>query len=111
VLDAVTECGGKPTIACLGLAFKPNVDDLRESPALAITKKLGLLGAGNVLAVEPHINELPADMIEANVTLADFDQAIADADIVLLLVDHAQFLKVERSALDGKMIIDTRGAW
>ncbi len=111
VMDAVTECGGTPTIACLGLAFKPNVDDLRESPALAITKKLGLLGRGTVLAVEPHIHELPADLTEANVTLADFDEAIAAADIVLLLVDHAQFLKVERSALDGKVIIDTRGAW
>jgi UDP-N-acetyl-D-mannosaminuronic acid dehydrogenase len=111
VLDAVTECGGRPTIACLGLAFKPNVDDLRESPALAITEKLGLLGAGNVVAVEPHIEALPADLTQANVTLADFDDAIEQADIVLLLVDHAQFLKVERSALDGKVVIDTRGAW
>lgn len=111
VLEAVTECGGTPTIACLGLAFKPNVDDLRESPALSITKKLGLLDCGKILAVEPHIHELPTDMLEAGVTLADFDEAIASADIVLLLVDHAQFLKVERSALDGKAIIDTRGAW
>ena len=111
VLEAVKECGGRPNIACLGLAFKPNVDDLRESPALAITKKLGEMNIGNILAVEPHINALPEDMLKANVTLADFDTALADADVVLLLVDHAQFLKVERSALDGKVIIDTRGAW
>ena len=111
VLDAFKECGDNPTVACLGLAFKPNVDDLRESPALAITKKLGQLGAGRVLAVEPHILALPADLTDANVTLASLDEAVASADIVLLLVDHAQFLKVERSTLDGKVIIDTRGAW
>ena len=111
VMEAVKECGGDPVIACLGLAFKPNVDDLRESPALAITERLARSGAGKVLAVEPHINALPPSLEGTGLTLTGFDEALAAADIVLLLVDHAQFLRVERSALDGKIIIDTRGAW
>ena len=111
VLEAAKECGKNPTIACLGLAFKPNVDDLRESPALAITQKLGGMGAGNIIAVEPHIDALPQKLETAGITLAPLDEALAEADVVVLLVDHAQFLKVERTALDGKVIIDTRGAW
>jgi len=111
VLEAAKECGSNPTIACLGLAFKPNVDDLRESPALAITQKLGAMGKANVIAVEPHIDALPSDLEAAGVTLAPLDEALAAADVVVLLVDHAQFLKVERPTLDGKIIIDTRGAW
>ena len=111
VLEAARECGNNPTIACLGLAFKPNVDDLRESPALAITQKLSSMGKGDIIAVEPHIDALPKELEEAGVSLAPLDEALAAADVVVLLVDHAQFLKVERPALDGKIIIDTRGAW
>jgi len=111
VMDAAKECGSNPTIACLGLAFKPNVDDLRESPALAITQKLGGMGIGNIIAVEPHIDAMPRELDEVGVSLAPLDEALADADVVVLLVDHAQFVKVERPALDGKVIIDTRGAW
>jgi len=111
VMDAAKECGSNPTIACLGLAFKPNVDDLRESPALAITQKLGGMGIGNIISVEPHIDAMPRELDEVGVSLAPLDEALADADVVVLLVDHAQFVKVERPALDGKVIIDTRGAW
>ena len=111
VLEAARECGSNPTVACLGLAFKPNVDDLRESPALAITQKLGNMGSGKIIAVEPHIDALPKELGDSGVSLAPLDEALAEADVVVLLVDHAQFLKVERPALDGKVIIDTRGAW
>ncbi|MGV8842864.1 MAG: UDP-N-acetyl-D-mannosamine dehydrogenase [Pseudomonas sp.] len=94
------------TIACFGLAFKPDIDDLRESPAMMIAKQVLASHLGTVLIVEPNISELPDDVMGA--TLVDFDSASRDADIQLLLVDHSSFKgKVSRQGL----IIDTRGIW
>lgn len=105
--------GAAPTIACLGLAFKANIDDLRESPALDITERLAkAYPGGRILAVEPHVCELP-DTLAAleNVTLTDAVKAISDADVTVLLVDHAAFRGVERASLAAKHVIDTRGFW
>ncbi len=76
------------TIACYGLAFKPDIDDLRESPALEITKKLAEQGL-NILAVEPNIQELPVEM-PSNVKLISLENH-EQADIHLILVDHKEF--------------------
>jgi UDP-N-acetyl-D-mannosaminuronic acid dehydrogenase len=101
------------TVAALGLAFKANIDDLRESPARQIVRDLaGELPDCKVLAVEPHIEKLPADLAAlSNVELADAGAAIATADVVLLLVDHDEFRGIDRSALEGKRVIDTKGLW
>ncbi|RKG31911.1 UDP-N-acetyl-D-mannosamine dehydrogenase [Acinetobacter tianfuensis] len=94
------------TVACYGLAFKPDIDDLRESPALEITKKLAEQGL-NIFAIEPNIHELPASL-PSNVRLIDFNQR-NDADIHLILVDHKEF---KNSAItDLKNIIDTKGIY
>jgi UDP-N-acetyl-D-mannosaminuronic acid dehydrogenase len=77
------------TIACYGLAFKANIDDLRESPALNITNHLAK-NFSNVLAVEPNISILPQDVCSAE--LVSFDTALITADLHLLLVKHDQFL-------------------
>ena len=102
-----------PKIAALGLAFKANVDDLRESPAVDVV--LGLadrLPEVEILAVEPNVRQLPEQVAaHANVTLSGLTDAIDSADIVLLLVDHNQFRSVKRSALEGKVVFDTRGVW
>ncbi|NDR52811.1 UDP-N-acetyl-D-mannosamine dehydrogenase [Actinomyces sp. 565] len=102
-----------PTIAALGLAFKADVDDLRESPALSVTRELAaLLPEARILAAEPNITELPASLAAAgNISLADYREAIAAANVVVLLVDHKEFKALDRSLLDGKRVIDTRGAW
>ena len=103
----------EPTIATLGLAFKANVDDLRESPALEIVESLAdLLPEVSILAVEPNVRRLPPSLAKrGNVTLGGLAQAIESADIVLLLVDHAPFRAVKRASLEGKVVFDTRGLW
>ncbi len=115
VIDQVVQASAEtenPTIAALGLAFKPDIDDLRESPALSITLRLpeAVRGA-TVLAVEPNIEELPPALADAGIELASVEDAIARADIVLLLVDHQEFKSLDRALLSGKTIIDTRGTW
>lgn len=101
----------QPVIACLGLAYKPNVDDLRESPALQITKALAEMQA-DVLVVEPHVETLPKSLSgRGNVKLTDMTTALKQADIVLLLVAHDAFRDVEREVLLGKNVIDSVGLW
>ncbi|WGH93448.1 UDP-N-acetyl-D-mannosamine dehydrogenase [Auritidibacter ignavus] len=110
--DVEKETGRAPVIAALGLAFKPNIDDLRESPAMRITEQMAHeLSSSKILAVEPHVNELPAKLQGLpNVDFASVDAAVEAADIVLLLVDHAVFADL-RDRVSGKHVIDTRGQW
>jgi UDP-N-acetyl-D-mannosaminuronic acid dehydrogenase len=100
-----------PVIACLGLSYKRDVDDLRESPAVEIVKRLAKDKVGELLVVEPHVSRLPADLSRLGLELHDFDMAIERANVVLLLVDHMSFLQVDRNVLKDKFVIDTRGAW
>lgn len=82
--DATARTGRKPVIACFGLAFKPDIDDLRESPAVSIVETL--LGQGyNVVAVEPNIET------HARFPLAGLDEAVATADVIAVLVKHREF--------------------
>jgi len=78
------ENGRKAKVACMGLAFKPNIDDLRESPALYITKRLISDGL-EVLAVEPNIESYK------DIKIIPYDKAIEEADIVTFLVAHKEF--------------------
>ena len=100
-------------IAALGLAFKPNIDDLRESPARQIVGSLAdELPQANIMAVEPNIDELPPELeARENVTLTEINEAVRAADIVLLLVDHNEFARLDRSLLAQKIVHDTRGVW
>ncbi len=100
-----------PVIALFGLAYKPDVDDLRESPAVHIVEMLAQRKVGKLLVVEPHVSELPAELKLDNVTLMDFDLALAQANLAVLLVDHSAFLHVDRDVLKDKFVIDTRGVW
>jgi UDP-N-acetyl-D-mannosaminuronic acid dehydrogenase len=109
VLDKVrakAERFKSPVIGCLGLAFKANIDDLRESPALEITKELIASGIGRVMACEPNVNggfrEFP---------LHTLDEVLREADILLVLVDHEEFKEIDRESLKEKVVLDTRGVW
>lgn len=96
------------TIACFGLAFKPDIDDLRESPALAITQQIVASHPGPVLAVEPNIKELP-DNLTGKINLASIETAQGEADVIVLLVDHREFKDNKAGLLASRFMIDTRG--
>jgi UDP-N-acetyl-D-mannosaminuronic acid dehydrogenase len=96
----------KPVIGCLGLAFKANIDDLRESPALDIVRQLQLLGVGEIMACEPNVH---SDFDEF--PLYDVSTVLKDADILVVLVDHDEFKGIRSDVLNEKVIIDTRGVW
>lgn len=91
-------------IACYGLAFKPDIDDLRESPALEITKKLAEQGL-KILAIEPNITELP-EKLPSNVILIPLEDR-NQADIHLILVDHKEFKSNVK--FDTGYLVDTKG--
>ena len=94
------------TIACFGLAFKANIDDLRESPAMNIATGIARLHSGKVLAVEPNIRELPPAI---NLDLVSHESALDVADIMVLLVDHREFKVL--MPRKGSIVIDTKGIW
>ena len=96
-----------PTIACLGLAYKADVDDFRESPSIDVVKGLKNQYSGSVLACDPYSSTDDIDGIE----LVDLQNAVTHADIVVLLTDHKQFLKLSHDLLAQKIIIDPRGLW
>ena len=101
-----------PVIACLGLSYKANVDDLRESPAVEITAEIARRRLGRVLAVEPHIVELPAELRNLDdLELCDMQVALDRADLAVLLVDHNEFRDIKADWLLNKVIVDTRGFW
>lgn len=102
-----------PRVAALGLAFKPDIDDLRESPAVEVVGRLAaLLPRASLAVVEPHVARLPAALAErSNVLLTDVGAAVEGADVVVLLVDHAVFADVDRDLLRTRTVVDTRGLW
>jgi UDP-N-acetyl-D-mannosaminuronic acid dehydrogenase len=97
-------------IACLGLTFKPDIDDLRESPALEIAREISMLNPGDTLCVEPNIDKLP-EGFRAGTHLCDVEYALENADIVILLVDHKTFKETQANKLSDKTLVDTRGLW
>ena len=97
-------------VSCFGVTFKPDIDDLRESPALEITKRLVEELPGKINVVEPNVSELPGELGEG-VKLLGIDEAIANSDILVLLVDHKEFKAADRNLLRGKQVVDTRGIW
>lgn len=94
-------------IACLGLAFKANIDDLRESPALDIAQSIASQHPGRTLVVEPNIAVLPEHFASAE--LSELTTALDSADIIVLLVDHEPFKAITRAQLEGKVWVDTKG--
>ncbi len=98
-------------IACLGLAFKPNIDDFRESPAVEVAARLARRYGRRVKLVEPHARALPMDFAGTEAELIDIDAALARCGIFILLVDHDVFKSVPLDERADKAVYDTRGIW
>ncbi|MGL4860271.1 MAG: UDP-N-acetyl-D-mannosamine dehydrogenase [Enterobacteriaceae bacterium] len=116
--ECLTESGKRAdevTIACLGLSFKPDIDDLRESPAMSITKQLSQWHKGRTLVVEPNIEQLPTslhnDSLKDKVQLVSLESALSQADVLVLLVDHQQFKQVPAEKIQQKWVVDVKGVW
>lgn len=97
-------------IACFGLAFKPNIDDLRESPAMGIAQNIAQWHKGEMLVVEPNIHQLPKKL-DGLCQLATLDDALARADVLVMLVDHNEFKGIKGDAVQQQYIVDTKGVW
>lgn len=96
------------TIACFGLAFKPDIDDLRESPALEISTRLAHLHPGELLVVEPHIDACPA-VLNDRARLVSVVQALDRAHVAVILVGHKEFKKQADYVWDDLTVVDTCG--
>jgi UDP-N-acetyl-D-mannosaminuronic acid dehydrogenase len=110
-IEALLDKSRVQTVACLGLSYKPNIDDMRESPAVEVVRLLAELPNVRIIAAEPNARSLPAELAGANVVLTDALTAIDQADIVVLLVDHRQFGLIDPAAFSNKKLVDTRGLW
>ena len=102
----------RPLVACLGLSYKADVCDLRESPSIAVVRGLRRSIGERLLVVEPHIEALPSELTDNGLTeLVSLDEALSAAQIVVLLTDHREFRQLDAKRLRRKSVIDTRGVW
>jgi UDP-N-acetyl-D-mannosaminuronic acid dehydrogenase len=100
----------RPVVACLGLTYKPDVDDMRESPAIAITSQLARCGEERILVADPNLTALPKNLPTlSNVSFCETMEAVRQADIVAVLVAHTPFRKIPREELMRRVVIDATG--
>lgn len=105
------EQGSDPSIACLGITFKANVDDVRESPALEIVANLAEKYPNQVLVVEPNLKTLPTTLQKNLIHHVSQDQASQEADLLVLLVDHKEFKKPPIHLHKKQTVLDFKGLW
>jgi len=98
-------------VACLGLAFKANVDDLRGSPALEVARVLAERYAGRLKIVEPYISELPREIAATGAEFVCLREALASCEVAIVLVDHDEFRSIPLGERRHLAVLDTRGIW
>lgn len=108
---ALAEANPSEKIACLGLAFKANIDDFRESPARYVAASLAREYGDRVCVVEPYAGELPQEFAGTNAELVDIDTALEECGLLIALVDHDVFKVIPAEERQDRIIYDTRGIW
>lgn len=109
--EALVAAHPEARVACLGLAFKANIDDFRESPARLVAGTLARKFGSRIQVVEPYAAELPIEFTDTGATLIDIDTALEECDILVVLVDHDVFRVVPLAERSAKLVYDTRGIW
>lgn len=108
-IGTAAEAFKDPVIACLGLSYKADIDDLRESPAVGIVAELARRNVGTLLAVEPNVGALPKQLEGTSVALTSLQDALNTANILVILVDHQEFKALQPEDYARLVVIDTRG--
>jgi UDP-N-acetyl-D-mannosaminuronic acid dehydrogenase len=115
VVAKVKEAAAKfenPKIACLGLSYKPDIDDLRESPAIKVVKNLLKSDIGQIFVVEPNLRTIIESLKNhENLALLDLDNALSKCDIILLLVNHREFSQINVNLMPEKILLDIVGTF
>ena len=108
---ALVEANPQLRVACLGLAFKANIDDFRESPARLVAATLARKFGARIEVVEPYASQLPIEFNDTGAKLIDVDTALEECGILIVLVDHDLFRVVPLAERVDKLVYDTRGIW
>lgn len=109
--EKLVEASPRARVACLGLAFKANIDDFRESPARLVAATLARRFGARINVVEPYAGKLPIEFTDTGATLIDIDTALEECEILIVLVDHDVFKSVPLAERAAKTVYDTRGIW
>jgi UDP-N-acetyl-D-mannosaminuronic acid dehydrogenase len=98
-------------VGCLGLTYKPDVGDIRESPSIAVIEHLLKAGVTPILVHDPFVSELPREICKPGVKLTSLESVLIQANILVLLTGHREYRSLNAGVRAGKTVIDPSGTW